>query len=458
MQQGYFTARQAKELGYRAENHTYHVKEGNWLHIDRGLFRLPDFPTTYAAETWRWLLWTFSPDGRQIRGTASHQTALFLHGLLESQPESIHLTVPPDFSAAAGPALRLYRAALAPDETAAREGLALTTPLRTLLDVRAEYEAGGIFAPLLTRAAALGLVFPAQLQAAGLECPAPAELAAAPLFLAPEADLSPPVSVPAGAAALPVPTEDFFVPVDHRERSDSIRTPASAGALEKRSRLMNPEQDRTPVLRRRRQAGFTLVELLVVVAIISVLAAMLLPALEKSLASARQIACANNYKQNGIVFHLYADSYTDCFPAVCIEPYYSNNWYHRLSPFAGKEWPIGAYPVATDIKSSIFNCPTFKLHGTSTGYLGLGMNPWLETRSGTYFDQWRACPRREKLVQPASRILVSDSGDFFLGYGSYTSYNEPKFDLFRHGGGCNILYADGHVAWRAGNLIQNTDL
>ena len=43
--------------------------------------------------------------------------------------------------------------------------------------------------------------------------------------------------------------------------------------------------------------GFTLVELLAVIAIISILASMLLPALEQAIDSARQIACMNNMRQ-----------------------------------------------------------------------------------------------------------------------------------------------------------------
>jgi prepilin-type N-terminal cleavage/methylation domain-containing protein len=67
---------------------------------------------------------------------------------------------------------------------------------------------------------------------------------------------------------------------------------------------------RTP----RSRPAFTLVELLVVVAIIGLLAAILLPAISQAPARAKRIKCVSNLRQIGIGFHTFAADHGQLFP------------------------------------------------------------------------------------------------------------------------------------------------
>jgi prepilin-type N-terminal cleavage/methylation domain-containing protein/prepilin-type processing-associated H-X9-DG protein len=84
-----------------------------------------------------------------------------------------------------------------------------------------------------------------------------------------------------------------------------------------------------------KRSGFTLVELLVVMAIISVLAAMLLPALTRARESARSVACRSNLKQIGLAFGMYQEDYDEYFPSC------DNTGWPVVAGGWGKLWPSG---------------------------------------------------------------------------------------------------------------------
>jgi prepilin-type N-terminal cleavage/methylation domain-containing protein len=69
-----------------------------------------------------------------------------------------------------------------------------------------------------------------------------------------------------------------------------------------------------PVYTRNARRAFTLLELLCTIAIIAILAALLLPVLERGQAAAKRVACGNNLKQTGVAFHVWAQEHNGLFP------------------------------------------------------------------------------------------------------------------------------------------------
>lgn len=129
-QSGYFTAAQARHVGYSHQAQKFHVDRGNWVRVGRGLFRLPEWPIGMHDDLVRWSLWS------RGRGVVSHDTALAVHGLGDANPALVHLTVPRNFRPSA-PGVRLIRAELGEPDVLEYEGFRVTTPERTLFDVAA---------------------------------------------------------------------------------------------------------------------------------------------------------------------------------------------------------------------------------------------------------------------------------------------------------------------------------
>jgi predicted transcriptional regulator of viral defense system len=140
-QSGYFTAAQARSIGYSYQAQKHHADHHNWVRVDRGLFRVPEWPVSGFEELVRWSLWS------RGLGVVSHERALAAHELGELDPRKMHLTAPKSFTSR-DPGVVLHRGELPDSDIEARDGFQITTPLRSIIDVAA----GGIDVDQLSRA------------------------------------------------------------------------------------------------------------------------------------------------------------------------------------------------------------------------------------------------------------------------------------------------------------------
>ena len=123
-----------------------------------------------------------------------------------------------------------------------------------------------------------------------------------------------------------------------------------------------------------RLRGFTLIEVLVVIAVISVLMALLLPAVQASREAARRTMCRNNLKQLGVALHNYHEAHRR-FPPGLIgkDPFTDNKISNRtafvafLLPYIGEETRARRYDYEKDFadqfdviipKVVLYQCPS----------------------------------------------------------------------------------------------------
>jgi prepilin-type N-terminal cleavage/methylation domain-containing protein/prepilin-type processing-associated H-X9-DG protein len=103
---------------------------------------------------------------------------------------------------------------------------------------------------------------------------------------------------------------------------------------------------------RSHRTGFTLVELLVVVAVVAILAALIFPALAAVKERARVTVCQSNLKQLGYGFHLYLDNWDDAYPL----PYTDGHPDDSGIIYGKPTWKTRIFPF---VKShGVYRCPS----------------------------------------------------------------------------------------------------
>ncbi len=213
-----------------------------------------------------------------------------------------------------------------------------------------------------------------------------------------------------------------------------------------------------------RTRGFTLLELLVVVAIIGTLAALLLPVLGRAQALAQRSACGSNLRQWGVALQLFLDDNAEFLPrenAVDdINSWYlantaTNNdvWYNALPLQMGQQ-PLAAYAaIAADQMEfysprSLFHCPTAKagsspLAATYPNF-SLAMNSKLIVSNAVSI-------KTAAILDPSRTPFFIDCGvpgeQPLPGQKPYNGQPHAFASRFsaRHNGFGNLWMADGHL-------------
>lgn len=186
--------------------------------------------------------------------------------------------------------------------------------------------------------------------------------------------------------------------------------------------------------------GFTLVELLVVLAVMAMLAALFLPVLAQARERARQSTCLSNLRQIGQAHLLYLQDWDERFPdwvtsgpprSQPFGPY--RFWTEYLQPYLRSQAlfrdPSAQWPpkVAEIQKLAQYALVTWGRHGWGT-------------RDDPYWNWPSSALSLAGVLRPADTMVVADG---------WTTTDWSGMDLLRHGEGLNAGFVDGHARWLA---------
>jgi prepilin-type N-terminal cleavage/methylation domain-containing protein/prepilin-type processing-associated H-X9-DG protein len=208
-----------------------------------------------------------------------------------------------------------------------------------------------------------------------------------------------------------------------------------------------------PVLRRHQ--AFTLVELLVVVAIIGLLLAILLPSLSAARANAQQVKCSSQLKQLGSAFGTYVETQRDRYPQWSgwhIWGRYGTEEDGTGDDEAGPAWTERLRLTEDVATEDIYHCPSFPSDIGIT-YFTSGYSAWSRFQSRS--------TKSTRVNHPSMMVTSGDCTNRFFyapAFGTQEVMNTDDADKDNasypcldwestiHRGNNNVLFGDTHVA------------
>jgi prepilin-type processing-associated H-X9-DG protein/prepilin-type N-terminal cleavage/methylation domain-containing protein len=240
----------------------------------------------------------------------------------------------------------------------------------------------------------------------------------------------------------------------------------------------------------RAASGLTLIEVLVVVAVLAILAGLLLPSLAQAKGKVRRLDCFNRLKQWNVAFRSFADDSDGWIARECYEPLGEvtiNNWsqvkgrlqpdgttdsqdvWYNALPAHLNQMPTIGFAAPPDRRSffdtsHLIHCPSarFPGHAFRPTYqfplFSLAMNSQL-IRSGPTIqfsvleqrDPARTVTFLDNLLEGEAKVHPAQESTHLGQPGAYAN----RFGA-RHQQGGNLAFADGHVAWFHGREVVET--
>lgn len=224
--------------------------------------------------------------------------------------------------------------------------------------------------------------------------------------------------------------------------------------------------------------AFTLIEILVTIAIISILAAILFPVFARARESARRASCMSNLKQIGLGMMMYVQDYDETYPLSNTggtQTDTSMPGRHFATTTSGEceanciSWMDLVYPYVKSIQ--LFVCPSVREEAyPSYGYNGAFGSPTNKTRYDydLYYGSARLPnggyhpTKLAQVTRPAEVIMNMEynySASVWITPNSIrnsalpTAAESSRLRTIPHLQGMNVAYADGHVKWMSANQI-----
>jgi len=195
--------------------------------------------------------------------------------------------------------------------------------------------------------------------------------------------------------------------------------------------------------------AFTLVELLTVIAIIAILAALLLPVLSHAKATARRSVCANNVHQINLALLLYVDDHADSIRAITNREAIYFTYKQSIGPYLSRN--------GSNTNDAVFVCPADDFDCTMPAIqdfflfqnvTGTGFCHLEKTYHSSYFFNGEADDAETRMsakpfasVRDPSRLVLVAELSAAIGLSAHDRRQPDQFNDAK-----NVMgFVDGHV-------------